>query len=40
MKFEYACVCKNVQSLDIQIQKLTAAGCEEIFQRKISGAKD
>ena len=40
MKFGYARVSKNEQSLDIQIQKLTAAGCEEIFQEKISGAKD
>lgn len=31
---------KNEQSLDVQIQKLTDAGCEEIFQEKISGAKD
>lgn len=40
MKFGYARVSKNEQSLDVQIQKLTAAGCEEIFQEKISGAKD
>ena len=40
MKFGYARVSKNEQSLEIQIQKLTAAGCEEIFQEKISGAKD
>ena len=40
MMFGYARVSKNEQSLDIQIQKLTAAGCEEIFQEKISGAKD
>lgn len=40
MKFGYARVSKNEQSLDIQTQKLTAAGCEEIFQEKISGAKD
>ena len=40
MKFGYARVSKNEQSLDIQVQKLQAAGCEEIFQEKISGAKD
>lgn len=40
MKFGYARVSKNEQSLDVQIQKLTDAGCEEIFQEKISGAKD
>ena len=40
MKFGYARVSKNDQSLDVQIQKLTAAGCNEIFQEKISGAKD
>lgn len=40
MKFGYARVSKNEQSLDVQIQKLKAAGCEEIFQEKISGAKD
>ncbi len=40
MKFGYARVSKNEQSLDVQIQKLTAAGCDEIFQEKISGAQD
>ena len=40
MKFGYARVTKNEQNLDVQIQKLTAAGCDEIFQEKISGAKD
>ena len=40
MKFGYARVSKNDQSLDIQIQKLTLAGCQEIFQEKISGIKD
>lgn len=40
MKFGYARVSKNDQSLDVQIQKLTQAGCNEIFQEKISGAKD
>lgn len=40
MRFGYARVSKNDQSLDIQVQKLTAAGCDEIFKEKISGAKD
>lgn len=40
MKFGYARVSKNEQNLDIQIQKLTAAGCDEIFKEKVSGAKD
>jgi DNA invertase Pin-like site-specific DNA recombinase len=40
MKFGYARVSKNEQSLDIQIEKLKKAGCDEIFAEKISGAKD
>lgn len=40
MKFGYARVSKNEQCLDVQIQKLKVAGCDEIFQEKISGAKD
>ena len=40
MKFGYARVSKNDQSLDVQVQKLTDAGCEEIFKEKVSGAKD
>ena len=40
MKFGYARVSKNDQSLDVQIQKLTAAGCDEIFMEKVSGVKD
>ena len=40
MKFGYARVSKNDQSLDIQIQKLREAGCDEIFTEKVSGAKD
>ena len=40
MKFGYARVSKNEQSLEIQIEKLTQAGCHEIYKEKISGAKD
>lgn len=40
MKFGYARVSKNDQSLDIQIEKLESYGCKEIFKEKISGAKD
>ena len=39
-KFGYARVSTNDQSLDIQIQKLKDAGCDEIFMEKVSGAKD
>ena len=40
MKFGYARVSKNDQSLDIQVQKLNAVGCDEIFQEKVSGARN
>jgi DNA invertase Pin-like site-specific DNA recombinase len=40
MRFGYARVSKNDQSLDVQVQKLSDAGCDEIFKEKISGAKD
>jgi DNA invertase Pin-like site-specific DNA recombinase len=40
MKFGYARVSRNDQSLEIQVQKLQAVGCDEILMEKISGAKD
>ena len=40
MKFGYARVSKNDQNLDIQLQKLQAAGCDEIYSEKVSGAKE
>jgi DNA invertase Pin-like site-specific DNA recombinase len=40
MKFGYARVSKNDQSLDVQLQKLTAVGCDEIFMEKVSGVKE
>lgn len=40
MKFGYARVSKNDQSLDVQIKKLKSAGCEEIFMEKVSGVKE
>ena len=40
MKFGYARVSKNDQSLEVQIQKLKDACCDEIFMEKVSGAKD
>ncbi len=38
MKIGYARVSSLGQSLDTQIEKLEAAGCEKIFQEKKSGA--
>ena len=40
MKFGYARVSKNEQSLEIQVEKLTQAGCHEIYKEKVSGSKD
>ncbi len=39
MKFGYARVSKQDQSLEVQIQKLEAAGCDEIYKEKVSGVK-
>ena len=36
MKFGYARVSKNEQSLEIQVEKLTQAGCHEIYKEKVS----
>lgn len=38
MKVGYARVSSHGQSLDTQVEKLTAYGCEKIFQEKKSGA--
>ena len=40
MKFGYARVSKNDQSLEIQIKKLEEAGCDKVFMEKASGTKD
>ena len=40
MKFGYARVSTTDQSLDIQIEKLQLAGCDEIYQEKASGGND
>lgn len=40
MKFGYARVSTQDQSLDIQIEKLTSFGCQEILHEKVSGAKE
>jgi len=39
MKIGYARVSTMEQNLDNQIQQLEAAGCESIFQEKVSGAR-
>ena len=40
MKSGYARVSTTDQSLDIQIEKLQLAGCDEIYQEKASGGND
>ena len=39
MKLGYARVSTGDQTLDLQRPRLTAAGCEKLFEEKISGAK-
>jgi DNA invertase Pin-like site-specific DNA recombinase len=39
MKLGYARVSTEEQNLDRQCQRLSAAGCEKLFEEKISGAK-
>lgn len=38
MKIVYARVSTKDQNLDLQIEALEKAGCEKIYQEKISGA--
>ncbi len=39
MKYGYSRVSTDSQSLDSQVEELRAAGCEKIFQEKVSGAR-
>ena len=39
MKFGYARVSTNAQDLDLQQVELEAAGCETVFEEKVSGAR-
>jgi DNA invertase Pin-like site-specific DNA recombinase len=39
MKIGYARVSKNIQDTQLQIDALVAAGCDKIYQEKISGGK-
>ena len=40
MKFGYARVSTSEQNLDVQVEKLQKAGCDEIYQEKASGANN
>ena len=39
MRLGYARVSTGDQNLDGQCQRLSAAGCEKLFEEKISGAR-
>src|ERR1700759_1195487 len=39
MRLGYARVSTGDQNLDVQCQRLSAAGCEKLFEEKISGAR-
>jgi len=39
MKFGYARVSTREQNLDMQVIALEAAGCEKIYEEKVSGVK-
>lgn len=39
MKIGYARVSTEIQNLDLQLTALSKAGCERIFQEKVSGAQ-
>jgi DNA invertase Pin-like site-specific DNA recombinase len=39
MKIGYARVSTKEHNLDLQLDALTKAGCEKIYQQKVSGMK-